>query len=322
MMYFLFHRMVGPVLHGEHSVSWASRTTDSTPSSRSSLSPVTGRGSRAASPSRLLRRSDQPIFFSPVENRLVEESPIPLSTPEMQEIRDLSNKKAQTFSDVKPSATPGPSRCDPQSAPAELGPARPKLTKGTPRLKQSLGTDQLYPTPSGANQLPEGFELDPTAPIRAQRNCDEDSPSGIGSVPLLNVPTENREKSAGQVDDLVDDTEGQGGARKQEGVAREGWGESFKVQWLCTDRLPFYRTRHLRNPWNHDREIKVSRDGTELEPGVGQRLLDEWESMATEPPDAGQDTAATSRRAATSSPTLSVSQTKDSLGGKGGTRRS
>jgi len=25
------------------------------------------------------------------------------------------------------------------------------------------------------------------------------------------------------------------------------------------------------------REIKVSRDGTEIEPGVGQRLLEEWE---------------------------------------------
>ena len=57
----------------------------------------------------------------------------------------------------------------------------------------------------------------------------------------------------------------------------EGWGREFKIEWLRTERLPFHRTRHLRNPWNHDREVKVSRDGTELEPGVGQKLLDEWE---------------------------------------------
>ena len=44
----------------------------------------------------------------------------------------------------------------------------------------------------------------------------------------------------------------------------------------------FFRTRHLRNPWNYDREVKVSRDGTELEPAVGQRLLDEWENLASE----------------------------------------
>jgi YT521-B-like domain len=31
------------------------------------------------------------------------------------------------------------------------------------------------------------------------------------------------------------------------------------------------------------REIKVSRDGTEIEPGVGQRLLEEWERTDTGP---------------------------------------
>ena len=62
------------------------------------------------------------------------------------------------------------------------------------------------------------------------------------------------------------------------------WGESFKVEWVRTERLPFTRTRHLRNPWNHDREVKVSRDGTELEPSVGQALLDEWDRPDPPPP--------------------------------------
>lgn len=61
------------------------------------------------------------------------------------------------------------------------------------------------------------------------------------------------------------------------------WGEPFRLQWIKTERLPFYRTRHLRNPWNHDREVKVSRDGTELEPSVGQALLDEWDRVADAP---------------------------------------
>ena len=62
------------------------------------------------------------------------------------------------------------------------------------------------------------------------------------------------------------------------------WGEPFKLQWIKTERLPFYRTRHLRNPWNHNREIKVSRDGIELEPSVGQALLEEWDRVVEVPP--------------------------------------
>ncbi|KAJ7627769.1 YT521-B-like domain-containing protein [Mycena polygramma] len=56
----------------------------------------------------------------------------------------------------------------------------------------------------------------------------------------------------------------------------EGWGANIKIHWLCTARLPFQRVRHIRNPWNHDREIKVSRDGTELEPDVAKALLAAW----------------------------------------------
>ncbi|CAD6569363.1 MAG: hypothetical protein ASARMPREDX12_002387 [Alectoria sarmentosa] len=48
----------------------------------------------------------------------------------------------------------------------------------------------------------------------------------------------------------------------------------FKVEWMSTNRLPFYRTRGLRNSWNGNRDVKVARDGTELETDVGIRLLE------------------------------------------------
>lgn len=51
------------------------------------------------------------------------------------------------------------------------------------------------------------------------------------------------------------------------------FGKPFKIEWLATTRLPFYRTRGLRNPWNANREVKIARDGTELETGVGRRLV-------------------------------------------------
>ncbi|KAJ8080042.1 hypothetical protein PM082_016869 [Marasmius tenuissimus] len=69
------------------------------------------------------------------------------------------------------------------------------------------------------------------------------------------------------------------------GVIGEGpnaLSDSFKVEWLCTERLSFLRTSHIRNPWNHNKEIKVSRDGTEIEPVVGQQLLDEWNKFVQE----------------------------------------
>ncbi|EIM91361.1 uncharacterized protein STEHIDRAFT_165688 [Stereum hirsutum FP-91666 SS1] len=54
-------------------------------------------------------------------------------------------------------------------------------------------------------------------------------------------------------------------------------GRPFKVEWIKIDRLPFLRTRHLRNAWNHDRQIKVARDGTELDPDVAHQLFEEWD---------------------------------------------
>ena len=48
----------------------------------------------------------------------------------------------------------------------------------------------------------------------------------------------------------------------------------FEIQWMSTTRLPFYRTRGLRNPWNANQDVKVARDGTELETHVGIRILE------------------------------------------------
>lgn len=53
----------------------------------------------------------------------------------------------------------------------------------------------------------------------------------------------------------------------------QAFGKPFKIEWLATNRLPFYRIRGLRNPWNANREVKIARDGTELETSVGRRLV-------------------------------------------------
>lgn len=58
-----------------------------------------------------------------------------------------------------------------------------------------------------------------------------------------------------------------------EGIDGQDLGRPFKIEWISTTRLPFYRTRGLRNPWNANREVKIARDGTELEPSIGKRLV-------------------------------------------------
>ncbi|PKI82724.1 hypothetical protein MVES_003551 [Malassezia vespertilionis] len=53
-------------------------------------------------------------------------------------------------------------------------------------------------------------------------------------------------------------------------------GSPFYITWKNADPLPFADIQSLRNPWRDNRLVKVSRDGTELEPNVGRRLLDLW----------------------------------------------
>lgn len=51
------------------------------------------------------------------------------------------------------------------------------------------------------------------------------------------------------------------------------WSKPFNIQWISTTKLPFYKTRGLRNSWNSNREVKIARDGTEVEETVGKKLI-------------------------------------------------
>ncbi|KAK9323094.1 YT521-B-like domain-containing protein [Lipomyces orientalis] len=53
----------------------------------------------------------------------------------------------------------------------------------------------------------------------------------------------------------------------------KSWGTPFKVTWISTARVPFFKTKGLKNAWNANRDVKIARDGTELEPTVGHKLL-------------------------------------------------
>ena len=98
------------------------------------------------------------------------------------------------------------------------------------------------------------------------------------------------EDLAAIIDHEVDDSDGLEAAKAEEGEEEakvagdaQAFGKPFKVEWLATNRLPFYRTRGLRNPWNANREVKIARDGTELETSVGRRLVQMFHRSPPEP---------------------------------------
>ncbi|KAG6816406.1 hypothetical protein H0H87_006210 [Tephrocybe sp. NHM501043] len=264
--------MAGPIRQGEPKVSWATRTSDSA-SSGSSRSPPSAPPDNKDSTSESSQGGQMYLYFPPTAERFVDQSPLSVGG---------DNHKQETESTEISSAIP-------QSAPAEFGDAHRKMTLQTIPLKHSL--DQLAVKMMRDAPSPvEDFELDISAPARAVRSGYE------GSIPTLEVVTEEGEKGE------EGEKEGDGG-KEETGKEKEGhrddWGESFKVEWLSTEKIPFQRTKHIRNPWNHDREVKVSRDGTELEPSVGRKLLDEWAPLAAKRPptqSAGTKVNAISKR--------------------------
>ncbi|KAL1899028.1 hypothetical protein Cpir12675_001584 [Ceratocystis pirilliformis] len=50
-------------------------------------------------------------------------------------------------------------------------------------------------------------------------------------------------------------------------------GKPFKLKWLSTRRVPFHQTKGMLNAWNGNRDIKIARDGTEIEPSAGFKLM-------------------------------------------------
>ncbi|KAE8554552.1 hypothetical protein EYB25_003091 [Talaromyces marneffei] len=66
------------------------------------------------------------------------------------------------------------------------------------------------------------------------------------------------------------------------------FGKPFRIEWISTERVPFYRTRGLRNPWNSNREVKIARDGTEIEPSVGRKLTQLFHVHTNMKPSSGE----------------------------------
>jgi len=212
-----------------------------------SRSPQSSTSRTSQSP--LASRGKGENFFHPNDLRLVESSPLPV---------EAATSEAEGI--VR------------HSAPAMLGEQyqRPLVVP-----VQGFSLDQGL-SKVGAQ---EDFHLDDSAPQRAIR--DQESSPNVKPQVRSGGRTGSSLESVDEIEEKGIKVE-EDGRQPEEQKRVDTWGDSFPLEWLSTLRLPFHRTRDLRNPWNHDKEIKVSRDGIELEPSVGERLLEEWEKLTKE----------------------------------------
>ncbi|KAK7022248.1 YT521-B-like domain-containing protein [Favolaschia claudopus] len=271
-----YARMAGTIGQGDGGpVTWSRRNSAASVASNASWRGLLAASGAPSSPSLspAVAALAQPAASTPhllSGDRHVEHSPqpyvdLPTDSPELQREHDAAA----------------------QSAPAVLGRPHRHISKKTSSVK---GTSLDHGVAISQGQ--RSIKLDESAPFRAMRSAPQpgkdtaipetshERRESVGTGPLGPV-LEPVTEETGEKDNLSaadPNVDGLGVAAPRE----EGWGQDFKLQWLCIDRLPFQRTRNIRNPWNHDREVKVSRDGTELEPSVGQALLEEWRQVGTE----------------------------------------
>lgn len=56
------------------------------------------------------------------------------------------------------------------------------------------------------------------------------------------------------------------------GLSARALGGVFHLDYICRRELSFTKTQHLYNPWNEGKQVKIGRDGQEIEPKVGEEL--------------------------------------------------
>lgn len=133
---------------------------------------------------------------------------------------------------------------------------------------------EYQPSPEVAAPTPTDLPL--TIPTQASSTAPKGriiDDSARGTI-FWEAESENKIQEEQVAEDEGGDLSGEGddSANASPGTP-QAFGKPFKIKWMSTDRLPFYRTRGLRNPWNANREVKIARDGTEIEPGIGRRLV-------------------------------------------------
>ncbi|KAJ7196243.1 YTH domain-containing protein [Mycena pura] len=240
-----YARMTGPLSSGdgerEHRVQceWPGpgRAVDDAPGRRHP-EPSPSPGAHGATAS---ARPAAPQLLS--EGHVMQRSPLALSpSSSPQEHSQASGQQQGQGQEQRPNNM--------QSAPAVLETPHQRLSHSAMSLGRGHSLDHARGPVRGAGAR-GGTGVHPAHLSRSPRTVETPPPPPPSSLAW----------------DSQDDTQASAGAEQD---------AAFPLQWLCTARLPFTHTRHLHNPWNRGRPVKIARDGTELEPAVGRALLAAW----------------------------------------------
>jgi hypothetical protein len=153
-------------------------------------------------------------------------------------------------------------------------------TKALARIRAEEALKQEIAAKAKADA--DDFELDQDAALNAQRMSPTKEMNSVGGVSRKDMVSSDESNAPAAVKahrqsavvpdggDNAKNSNDKNDVTTTEAVANSSSiadQHDFKIEWIRVGDLSFSAIKHLRNPWNQDKEVKVSRDGTELEPG-------------------------------------------------------
>ncbi|OMO92315.1 Zinc finger, CCCH-type [Corchorus olitorius] len=130
--------------------------------------------------------------------------------------------------------------------------------------------------PQGQNNVNQGAGGKPSttesANVQQQQQVQQPQQQ-VSQTQIQNVPNVNRTRhfqGCAKMTSKIGGSIGGGNWKYAHGTAH--YGRNFSVKWLKLCELSFHKTRHLRNPYNENLPVKISRDCQELEPSIGEQL--------------------------------------------------
>ncbi|KAF5738348.1 30-kDa cleavage and polyadenylation specificity factor 30 [Tripterygium wilfordii] len=152
------------------------------------------------------------------------------------------------------------------------------LTNGQPNQASKIA----LPLPQGISRYfivkscnRENLELSVQQGVWATQRSNEaklneafDSAENV--ILIFSVNKTRHFQGCGKMTSRIGGSVGGGNWKYAHGTAH--YGRNFSVKWLKLCELSFNKTRHLRNPYNENLPVKISRDCQELEPSVGEQL--------------------------------------------------
>ncbi|EOA39892.1 hypothetical protein CARUB_v10008570mg [Capsella rubella] len=139
-----------------------------------------------------------------------------------------------------------------------------------------------HPLPQGVNRYfvvkscnRENFELSVQQGVWATQRSNEaklneafDSVENV--ILIFSVNRTRHFQGCAKMTSRIGGYIGGGNWKHEHGTAQ--YGRNFSVKWLKLCELSFHKTRNLRNPYNENLPVKISRDCQELEPSIGEQL--------------------------------------------------